>query len=113
VKRLFAILCSLLFVWTQAVAARQTLPASAGRAARACCCCNQTDCCVTPSSPDSQPGTATAVPASFQNQLAILASAALAWTLPGVAAQTFSPAISALLTATGVPLYTRHCARML
>ncbi|MEK7707805.1 MAG: hypothetical protein AAB380_07400, partial [Verrucomicrobiota bacterium] len=81
--------------------------------ARACCGCGQTDCCVTPASSDSQPGTATPVPASFQNQLSIFAPAALAWTLPGVAAQTFSPAASASLTATGVPLFTRHCARLI
>jgi len=113
VKQFLAILLSLLFVWTQAVAARQTLPASAGRAARAGCGCDQKDCCVTPSSPDSQPGTATPVPASFQNQLSILAPTAPAWTLPGVAAQTFSPAVSASLTVAHVPLYTRHCARLL
>ncbi|MCU0782600.1 MAG: hypothetical protein MUF81_00855 [Verrucomicrobia bacterium] len=109
-KQFSAILFSLLFVWMQTVAARQTFPASAGCAAGAGCGCGQKDCCVTPSSPDSQPGTATPVPASFQNQLSIPAPAALAWTLPGVEAQTFSPVISPSLTVPGVPLFTRHCA---
>jgi len=113
VKRLFAILFSLLLVWVQAVAAAPVPATGAERASCACCKCDKVCCCVTPTSPDTAPATATPVRAGVQNELSILASPSVAWTLPATEPQILSPPASSPLTATGVPLFTRHCALLI
>jgi hypothetical protein len=111
-KRAAAIVLSLMFLWLQAVSSAQTsfLPA---KAVRACCGCKQRDCCVTPAVPNSQSLPVAVVPAGSQNILSIPASTLVAWTLPATATAQVSASASAPLPALGVPLFTRHCARLI
>jgi hypothetical protein len=114
VKRLSAILFSVLLVWAQLVPAQAS--ADGAKPAVASCdkpCCHA-NCCMAGSSSNSQP--APAVPAQktgAQNQISFLASAVVAWTLPENPANLISSTVASPLTATGVPLYERHCALLL
>jgi len=107
VRKAPAILFSLLLAWTQVAVGMQSAPNR--QTARPSCCCD-CRCCVTPASPSSTPAPVAPARASDQNQLSIPSLAAPAWSLPGVEAQIFSSFTPSSLTATGVPLYTRHCA---
>jgi hypothetical protein len=111
-KRAAAIALSLMFLWLQVVASAQMsfLPA---KAVRACGCgCKQMDCCVTPATPGAQSLPVTVVPAGAQYNLSVLVSALVAWTLPATAPAQIS-ASAPRPAAPGVPLFTRHCARLI
>src|ERR1051325_1702944 len=111
-KRLSAILLSLLLMGTQAVLVAQP-PTNAGtRSACKCCDCGKVNCCVTPTHPGSAPAPAAPVRANTQNELSAFTLTLVAWTLPAAARQQISiPSISSSSRlATGVPLFTRHCA---
>jgi hypothetical protein len=111
-KRAAAIVLSLMLLWLQAMSSAQTsfVPA---KAVRACCGCKQRDCCVTPAAPNPQSLPMTVVPAGAQNILSIPASTLVAWTLAATATAQISASASAPLPALGVPLFTRHCARLI
>jgi len=110
VRKLPAILFSLSLVCAQVVAVAQAPVSSAGSAT---CACRKVCCCVTQSAPASAPAPAAPVRSGFQNQLSLPATPALVWTLPDAEARTFSPSASSPLTTAGVPLFTRHCARLI
>jgi hypothetical protein len=112
-KRLFAILFSLLLVWMQAVAATQAPISGVKRAVCTCCDCGRTDCCVTPTSVPAAPTPAAPIRTGVQNELGLFAPASVAWTLPAVEVQVFSPAAFSPLTTADVPLFTRHCALLI
>jgi len=105
---MLAIVCSLLLAGMPVILA-QAPAAGVVRVAHACCHCGKA-CCTAPASPASQPVPATPVPAPSQIQLLTLAPAALLWTLPDMPAADFSASVSSPVTATGAPLYARHCA---
>lgn len=111
-KRAAAIVLSLMFLWLQAMSSAQTsfLPA---KAVCACCDCKQMDCCVTPAAPDSQSLPVTVVPTGSQHNLSVPVSTLVAWTLPATAPAQISASASAPLPAPGVPIFTRHCARLI
>ena len=111
-KRAAAILLSLMFFWLQAMASAQTSFGLA-KTVRECCGCQQRDCCVTPAAPDSQSLPATVVPAKSQSNLSVLISPLVAWMLPATASAQLSASASALLPAPAVPLFSRHCARLI
>jgi hypothetical protein len=113
VKRLSAILLSLLLVWMQAVVGAQTPVSGVTPATCTCCDCGRTDCCVTSSSPDSAPAPAAPVRAGVQIELSILAPTSVAWTLPATEPHILSLSASSPLTAMGVPLFTRDCALLI
>jgi len=113
VKQFSTILLSLLFVWMQAVVAAQAPVGGVKRATCSCCNCGGTDCCVTPSSPDTAPAPAAPVRTGVQNELSILSPISVAWTLPVAEPQISSPSVSSSQVATGVPLFTRHCALLI
>jgi hypothetical protein len=113
VKRLFAILFSLLLVWAQAFASTTPVVVSGDSAACGCIECGAMCCCVTPSTPDSQPAPAAPVRAGTQNELSICSPTLVAWTLPACEAHVLSSVSSLPSTAMGVPLFTRHCALLI
>jgi hypothetical protein len=113
VKRLTAILFSLLLIWMQTVVGAQPPVRGAESTECACSNCGKACCCVTPSSPDSAPAPATPVRAGVQNELSILAPISVAWALPAIEQQISSLSVSSSPTATGVPLFTRHCALLI
>ena len=111
-KRAAAIILSLMFLWLQVLSSAETsfLPA---KPVGACCGCKQRDCCVTPAAPDAQSLPVTGVPAGSRNNLSVLVSTLVAWILPATVPAQISASTSAPLPALGVPLFTRHCARLI
>ncbi len=111
-KRAAAIVLSLMFLWLQAMSSVQTsfVPA---KTVRTCCGCKQRDCCVTPAAPNPQSLPVTVVPAGSQKNLSIPVLTLVGWTLPATATTQVSAATPAPLPALGVPLFTRHCARLI
>ncbi len=110
-KRAAAIVLSLMFVWLQAMSPAQVTSAN-GKLARSCCSCNKA-CCVTQSSPSSQPLPVAPTPAGAQTDFSALVPMLVMWTLPVTAPSQISSSDSAPLLALAVPLFTRHCARLI
>jgi len=109
VKRLSAILFSLLLVWPPLLAA----PAASVQPAHARCHCGgKMSCCAAQPPSSSQPAPAVPSNSSVQNQLSLLAPAMLVWILPETPAGSISSVCVSPFPATGVPLYARHCIRL-
>ena len=102
-----------MLVWMQAVLADQAPVNGVTGAVCTCCDCGGTDCCVTPSSSAPQPTPTTPARTGVQNEVSFFAPASVAWTLPVTEARISSPSASSSLIATGVPLFTRHCALLI
>jgi hypothetical protein len=112
VKRFNAILFSFFLVWAQLLAA--PMPACSRQPARACCHCGgKMSCCAAQPSPCSQSAPAVPAPSGIQNQFLLPASVLITWSLPENEAGLISSAFVSPLTATGVPLYARDCARLI
>jgi len=112
VKRFSAILFGLLLVWAQLLAA--PMPACSRQPVRACCHCGgKMSCCAAQPSPCSQSAPAVPAPSGMQNQFSFLAPALMVWALPENEAGSISSAFVSPLTASGTPLYARHCARLI
>jgi len=111
-KRTAAILLSLMFLWLQAMASAPT-SSSFFPAKSNCACgdCAQMDCCVTPAPAEPQSLPAAVASSAAQNNLFVFSTTLVAWTLPATA--QVSPSASAPLPAPGVPLFSRHCARLI
>ena len=109
-KRALALVCSLMFVWTQIVLA-QAPTCGVKPAPRACCHhgCQQASCCAAKNLPESQSAPAAPVSSDSQNQLSPLITATLIWTLPDNAACEFAPSASPFILTAGAPLYERNC----
>lgn len=115
--RLFAaILGSVLLLWGQAMA--NLAPASAFPAAddvNACACagCGAPCCCVNAPNSNS-PLMPVPPPGGTAHELsASLISSSLAWSLPEPGARGEITFADAPLSKAGVPLFARHCARLL
>jgi len=117
VKRLFAILFSVLLAWMPflpAPAAASALPACPKHTPGNAVCdasCGMAGCCV--KKPDSNSQPAPAIPAQTSNQISLLFSATVIWTLPENESGSFSSTATSSLTMASAPLYARNCARLL
>jgi len=118
VKKISAIICSLLLVWMQfapTLATASSLPLCQSQpVCHDSCCHSGADCCLSHSKSNSQPSPATPAPASAQNQVLIFASALILWTSPEnttspVSTTSASPASSMAAT----PLFVRNCTLLL
>ncbi|MSU57653.1 MAG: hypothetical protein EXS35_05645 [Pedosphaera sp.] len=109
-KRLSAIVLSLLLFWAQVVVMAQ--PSGGAKRAGGCCEC-KAPCCVAKTSSAPQPQPAAASP-SVQFHLNLFAlTASTAWLLPRAEAEVFASAASSSVTAARVPLFQRDCARLI
>jgi hypothetical protein len=115
VKQLIAILFSMLLVWMQITPT--SVPASpvCVKPAMGNCadCCDRMACCATKPASQPQPSPAVPTQSTAQNQISLLASSVVAWTLPeNSTGSKFSISTSPLLTM-APPLYERNCALLL
>ena len=112
VKTTWAIICSLVLAGTPFLLAQT--PSSCVKQVRACCQHGgEMPCCKAKSSPDSQSKPAIPTQTGNQNQLSLLASSALIWTLPSDPADSISSHSSPSVMTAGAPLYSRDCARLI
>jgi hypothetical protein len=117
VKKLTAILFSVMLVWMQIaptpVCASASPNCTKTTMAECAVACGQMDCCV--AHPNSEPQPAPSVPtqSSVQNQVSLLVPAIVAWTLPENPANAISSVTALPLMATGTPLYAWNCALLL
>jgi hypothetical protein len=112
VKRFSAILFSSLLVWAQLPAA--PMPACSQQPVRACCHCGgKMSCCAAQPVSGSQSAPAVPAPSGIQNQFLLPAPALMVWALPENEAGSIFSAFVSPLTASGTPLYARHCARLI
>ena len=110
-KRLSAIVLSLLLFWVQVFVMAQ--PVKADAPARCCgCACKKSNCCVTQSSTDPAPPLAATVQTGSQNLHSFSITVSVAWTLPRGEAD-FSADNSPSLRAARFPLYRRDCALLI
>jgi hypothetical protein len=114
VKRLPAILFSVLLVWMQVASAPVLASAVCVKPAMGNCadCCDRIACCAKPTS-NPQPAPAVPAQSNTQNQISLLAPAIVAWTLPENPANAISSVTTSPLTAAGTPLYARNCVLLL
>jgi hypothetical protein len=110
-KRVVAMVLSLMFVWLQVMASAQTTFLTAPDCA--CTACEKADCCVSTATPNAQPLAALPVNAHSQSDFSLFTPSPVTWTLPVPAPQQFFSSDSASLLALAVPLFTRHCARLI
>jgi hypothetical protein len=112
VKTTWAIICSLVLAGTPFLLAQT--PSSCAKQVRACCQRGvEMPCCKAKSSPDSQSKPAVPAPTGNQNQLSLLASSALIWSLPANPADSISSHSTPFSMTAGTPLYARDCARLI
>lgn len=109
-KRLSAILLSLLLMWMQVVVMAR--PATADAPIKCTCCsCKTARCCVGESdSSASQPQPVAPVQSAQLNFNLLPSAASPAWFLPSGEADVFSAASALPLSAARIPLFTRDCA---
>src|SRR4051812_2346431 len=113
-KSLLAIVCSLLFAWTQVVPASSALSANAQCApVRSCCHCSTGSCCAPLPSAPAQPVSATPISSDSQNELCSLTPASALWILPVLASVELRSPFSSPLTTVSAPLYARNCALLI
>ena len=111
-KRLSAIVLSLLLFWVQVFLMAQ--PVQVDQPAKCtCCACNQSNCCVTQSSTDPAPLPEATVQAGSQNLASFSPPASIVWRLPHGAAGSSSADNSPSLLAARVPLFRRDCALLI
>jgi hypothetical protein len=114
VKRLTAILFSVLLVWMQVAPAPAAAPACAKATMANCAdCCKGMACCTTKPVSDPQPAPAMPASANSQNQISLLAPGLVIWNLPSVPAGLIASVPVPLSKMSGAPLYTRNCSRLL
>jgi hypothetical protein len=118
VKRLFAILFSLLLVWipfAPVPAAASVLPTCPQHMAGKTCnaSCGMAGCCVKKPDSNSQPAPAIPARTSSQNQISLLAPAIAAWTSPANPSNSISSVTALPLMAKDAPLYARNCTRLI
>ena len=110
-KRLSAIILSLLILWVQLFVMARPVRANAP-AKCACCACKKTDCCVSQSSGTPAPLVAT-VQTTPQNLNSFSLTASLAWMLPRAGAEFSAADNTSPLDAARVPLFHRYCALLI
>ena len=111
-KTTWAIICSLVLAGTPFLLAQT--PSACVKQVRACCQHGgEMPCCKAKSTPDSQSKPAIPSQTGNQNQLSLLASSALIWTLPANPADSISSQSTPSSMKAGAPLYARDCARLI
>src|SRR5688572_27676679 len=110
-KRVAAILLSLMFVWLQVMASAQTNPLQTRSDGSGCNC--KTNSCVRAVTTDTQPPPALPGNAAAHTDSSLFARALVTWTLPGTGPSLISSSDSTPLSALAVPLFTRYCARLI
>jgi hypothetical protein len=111
-KRLSAIVLSLLLFWVQVFAMAQPVKADAP-AKCTCCSCHQSNCCVTKSAPAQAPLPVAPTSTVSQNLNLFSITASLAWMLPRGEADFSSADNSSSLVVARVPLFRRDCALLI
>src|SRR5262245_43014068 len=111
-KRLSAIVLSLLLFWVQVVV---MAPSATAKAAKGCCgcACPKADCCVTRSAPDSLPLPPATVQTGAPNLNSFFLTASVAWMLPCAEADLSSAHLPSPFFAARVPLFQRDCALLI
>jgi len=112
-KRAAAIILSLTVIWLQVMASAQTLSTPAPEQPCPCCVAKKSCCCVAESAPVAAPLPATPAAVSAQFDFTAVLAQVVAWTLPTAAPAIVSSAGSTSASSLAVPLFTRHCARLI
>jgi hypothetical protein len=118
VKQLLVILLGMLLL------GQQIVPVSAGTFEPAPCCvkatmsdcaasCGSCDCCVSHPSQNSKPAPAVPTQSRVQNQILLLSSTMVIWTLPENKAPSFTSTEKTLSTDAIAPLYAKNCTLLL
>jgi hypothetical protein len=111
-KTTWAIICSLVLAGTPFLLAQT--PSACVKQVRVCCQHGmEMPCCKVNSSPNSQSKPAVPAQTGNQNQLSLLASSALIWTLPPNPKDSISSHSTPSVMTSGAPLYSRDCARLI
>lgn len=108
-KFALAILCSLMLVWGQALAA--SAPAVNHASIHHCGCGGKMACCQAASTSHSAPIDAT--PSGASQQILSLVPVTVIWFLTATATPPVSPAVSASLKADAPPIFARNCVRLI
>jgi len=108
-KTALAFVCSLMLAWTNLVLA-QAPDAGVATATASCHCGKKTGCCAAKNS-NSEPQPVSAAPSStFQNQVSLIAPAAISWSLPESLVREFTSSVSSVSCDHSPPLFERNCA---
>ncbi len=107
-KRLSAIVLSLLILWVQLFVMARPVRADAP-AKCACCARKKTDCCVSQSSDTPAPLPVATVQTTPQNLNSFSLTSLVAWTLPRAGVEFSAADNTSPLDAARVPIFTRHC----
>ena len=111
-KMALAILCSFVLAGTSFLPAQT--PSACVKQVRACCQHDgEMPCCKAKSSPDPQSKPAMPPPTGSQNQLSLLPSSLLVWTLPANPSEMISFHSTQSPVTADAPLYSRDCARLI
>jgi hypothetical protein len=115
VKRLTAILFSVLVVWMQVAPMPVLASPICVKPAMGNCvdCCDRMACCVAKPTSNSQPIPAIPAQSNLQNQISLLAPAVTVWNLPENPANFASSVFSSRLITISAPLYARNCSLLL
>jgi hypothetical protein len=107
VKTVFSILCSLMFVWAQAVVA--AVPAAAH--VEDCGCGGKMACCQ--AAPSSQPAPMDAAASVATQQIVSSVPVAVVWVWAAAGTTFISPVSSTPLIVDAAPIFARNCARLI
>jgi hypothetical protein len=116
VKRVAAIIFSLLLVWMQIAPAPVSAASVCVKSGMDNCAdsCDRMPCCVTKPVSNSQPVVpADPLQSSAQNQISLLAPSVVAWTFKDNPASSISSVSASPLMAMAAPIYARNCALLL
>lgn len=111
-KRVAAIVLSLIFVWLQTLPSAPAISLPAPQVC-ACCDCQQMNCCVSETTPETPPPAALPAPSGIQPDWSVFTPTLVAWILPAANRSDISSSDAAPQPAPAVPLFTRHCARLI
>lgn len=110
--QLFALILSLMLLGSQVLVAAQ--PVSVTTPAKcACCKCKRAHCCVAPDASNTTSPARTAVLVAPFHPPLFCPAVSPAWVLPTGEADSLSAVAFAPSTSARVPLFARHCARLI
>jgi hypothetical protein len=113
VKKLSAILFSVLLVWMQIAPASESVVCVKPAMGNCADCCDRMACCAAKPSTNSQPTPVVPTQSNAQNQISLLASSVVVWNLPQTSASVVSSASASPLLVSAAPLYARNCSLLL
>jgi hypothetical protein len=108
-KTALAFVCSLMLAWTNLVLA-QAPDAGVASAAASCHCGKKTGCCAAKNSQSESQPVSAAPNFSFQNQVSLIAPAAVSWSLPVSPVLDLLSSISGSSSESSAPLFEQNCA---